>query len=342
MRSRVVIEHLIGEGHEVEIIASSRAADFLAKRFDGVNRIHGLHIVTEENRVRRGKTVWSNVLEGAGAIPSQIAAYFELVEGFRPEVVISDFESWTYYYGQLHRIPVLSVDNQQIINRCTQPADVLEGHRTEFEVTRAFIKSKLPFCAHYLVTTFFYPEIRKERTSLHPPILRPEILAAKPSRGDHLLVYQTAEGHETLTEVLAATGWECRIYGMRRQITEEQTEGSLRFMPFSETRFIEDLASARAVIAGGGFTTMSECVYLHKPMLSVPIRGQFEQVLNARWLERLGYGHACDEIDAAGVRRFLEAVPRCEEALASYSQDGNRDLLAALDQHLDRAAAGVY
>src|SRR6188768_3382094 len=74
MRSRVVLEHLIAQGHELEIMASGRATDFLSKRFSGVNRIHGLHMIYDENRVRRGKTLWSNVLTGATGTPKNIAA----------------------------------------------------------------------------------------------------------------------------------------------------------------------------------------------------------------------------------------------------------------------------
>ncbi|MBI5488694.1 MAG: teichoic acid biosynthesis protein [Deltaproteobacteria bacterium] len=341
MRSRVVLSHLVDEGHEVVVMASSRAADYLAKRFANVRRIHGLHIVYDENRVRRGKTVWSNVLQGSAALPSQIAAYFHLIADFRPAAVVSDFESWTYFYAKAHGLPCYSVDNMQIINRCRHPAELLEGAHANFELTRAFITAKLPFCDHYFITTYFRPEIRKERTSLHPPILRPEILAAKPVRGEHLLVYQTAEGHDVLTGILARSGRECRIYGMRRDIKEEAVEGNLRYRPFDEAGFIADLASARAVIAGGGFTLLGEAVYLHKPVLSVPVRGQFEQVLNGRYLERDGYGMTAPEIDEGVLRRFLDALPACEERLAVVTQDGNRDLFTALDAHLDRAAAGV-
>src|SRR5262245_60249514 len=157
MRSRVVLERLVGQGHEIEIMASGRATDFLAKRFEGVNRIHGLHMIYEENRVRRGKTLWSNVLSGAAGLPKNIAAYFELIKDFKPEVVISDFESWTYLYAKLQRVPVISIDNMQIINRTTLPAEIITGHDAEFQVTKAFIKGKLPFCSHYLITTFFQP-----------------------------------------------------------------------------------------------------------------------------------------------------------------------------------------
>ena len=342
MRSRVVLEHLVGQGHEVEIMASGRATDFLRKRFEGVNRIHGLHMIYDENRVRRGKTLWSNVLTGATGTPHNIAAYFDLIKDFHPEVVISDFESWTYLYAQLHRIPVISIDNMQIINRATHDAAIIGPDEATFQITRAFVKGKLPFCDHYLITTFFRPPIRKPKTSLFPPILRPEILRATRRAGDHLLVYQTAEGHDSLTATLAQAGVECRVYGMRRGLTEEQVDGNLRYRPFSEAAFVDDLASARAVIAGGGFTLMGEAIYLHKPMLALPLEGQFEQVLNARYLEREGYGKLAGRLDDPGaLRGFLEAVPRCAERLAGYAQDGNTQLLQRVDELLDQAAAGV-
>jgi uncharacterized protein (TIGR00661 family) len=176
---------------------------------------------------------------------------------------------------------------------------------------------------------------------LVPAVLRPEIIAARPSRGEHLLVYQTAEGHEALPEVLAACGRECRIYGMRRDLSTEEVEGNLRYRPFDEATFIADLASSRAVISGGSFTVMSECVYLHKPLFSLPVGGQVEQVVNARYLQASGYGRTAEHIDASALAEFLAAVPACEDKLASYRQDGNRVLFDALTAQLDRVAAGV-
>jgi len=279
---------------------------------------------------------------GVTGIPKNIGAYFELLGEFRPEGVISDFESWTYLYGKNHRLPVLSIDNMQVINRTKHSDEILEGHRAEFEVTRAFIKSKLPFCDEYFITSFFRPPIRKERTRLFPPILRPEILAAHRRPGEHLLVYTTGEGNEGLARTLAATGLECRIYGMRRDLTAEAIEGNLRYRPFSEATFIDDLASCRAVIAGGGFTLMGEAVYLRKPMLAVPLARQFEQVLNARYLAHEGFGRCAETLeDPATVHSFLEAVPACEAKLARYTQDGNNEIFGAIDEFLDKAAAGV-
>jgi len=143
MRSRVVLEHLVAEQHDVTIMASGRAVDFLSKRFADVNRIHGLHMIYEENRVRIDKTLWSNVLSGAAGIPRNIAAYFELIGEFRPEVVISDFESWTYLYGKMHRLPVLSIDNMQIINRTRLHDELIEGQYADRPQLRPILDAVL-------------------------------------------------------------------------------------------------------------------------------------------------------------------------------------------------------
>lgn len=338
MRSRVVLEHLVRAGHEIEIMASGRAAAFLGKRFEGVNTIHGLHMILEENRVRPGKTLWSNVLKGVMGVPGNIGAYFDLISAFQPEVVITDFESWSYYFGRTHRLPILSIDNMQVIHRCELPKDIIEGNEVSFQLTKTFIKAKLPSCDAYFITSFFRPPPRKENTYLFQPILRPEILAATPTDGDHLLIYQSGP-NAALQTALAATGLECRIYGMRPGLTEELREGQLRFLPFSEDGFIADLASARAVIAGGGFTLMGEAVFLHKPMLALPLEGQFEQWLNAKYLEREGYGMFTVTLDDPTVLpRFVERVPEYAKALASYRQSDNAEILAAVDQFLQRAA----
>ncbi len=343
IRSRVVLDRLVALEHDVEIMASSRAVDFLQKRFENVNRIRGLHMVYEDNLVAAGKTLWSNIVHTAlKGVPANVASYFELIQSFRPQLVISDFESWTYLYGQAHRIPVISIDNMQIINRCKHDEDVIAGHETAFQLTRAFIKSKLPGCDHYLISSFFKPPVRKKRTTIVPPILRDEIIAAKATQGDHVLVYQTGTSHGTMLEALAKSGLPCFVYGVRRDLKADASEGNLTFRPFSESQFVADLASCRAVVAGGGFTLMGEAVYLQKPMLAVPLGRQFEQLLNSRYLEKLGYGKCVEHLDdPAAVHEFLRDVPRYQEALAGYRQKGNRRLFEHLDHLLDRAEAGI-
>jgi len=339
-RSRVVIDHL-SRGHEVEVVVSGRAHDYLKARESdrlGVNKIWGLTIVYEDNEVRNLRTFLSNVTSGlAGGLPKNLKAYFDLTEKFRPDVVVTDFESWSYLFGKLHGVPVVSLDNIQLLNRCSHPPEVLAGHEADYLVAKGVVAAKLPGCFHYLITSFVAPEVVKPRTSLHPPVLRPEILAARAEPGEHLLVYQTSTSNAALPEMLRRCGRECRIYGLRRDLTEDLVDGNLRYRPFSERLFIDDLRCAHAVVSGGSFTLMSEAVYLHKPMLSVPVRKQFEQILNGRYLERLGYGLTADEVTRQRLGELLERVGEFEGHLAGYRQDGNLQLLARLDEVLAAA-----
>jgi len=342
-RSRVVIDHL-SRTHEVEVVVSGRAHDYLKARESdrlGVNRIWGLSIVYEDNEVRNLRTFLSNVKSGlTGGVPKNVKAYLDLTEKFRPDLVVSDFESWSYLFAKLHGLPVVSLDNIQLLNRCGHPPEVLAGHEADYLVAKGVVAAKLPGCFHYLVTSFVFPEIVKPRTSLHPPVLRPEILAARAEPGGHLLVYQTSTTNAALPEILRRCGRECRIYGLKRDLAADLVDGNLRYRPFSERQFIEDLRTAHAVVSGGSFTLMSEAVYLHKPMLSVPVKKQFEQILNGRYLERLGYGLTDDELTEARLGELLERVGEFQGNLARYRQDGNADLLAKLDEVLAAAAAG--
>ncbi len=339
MRSAVVLEHLAAAGHDVRIIVSGRAAQYLSQRYPGrVTEIKGLTMVYEDNVVRKMKTALEN-LKSIFDVPDNFKAYAETAREFSPDVVISDFESWTYWFAKGQRVPIISVDNMQIISRCEHEDDVLAGDKASYLLAKSIVRAKLARCNSYLVTTFFYPPVERPRTTLHPPILRDVILDAKAKTraGEHCLVYQSGTSHESLVDELRRVDAPFRIYGLRRDLKAPLTEGNLTFCPFSETTFIDDLATARAVIAGGGFTLMGEAVYLGKPMLSIPLIGQFEQILNANYLAKLGYGERARDVTAESVRAFLSRAPRYAENLASFEHDRNEGLFRQLDLAMDAA-----
>ncbi len=338
-RSRVILDALTRK-HEVTVVASGRAFDFLSARFANVHKIWGATLAYEDNAVHKLKTALQNVKAAVSGVPENVRQYFEIKERFTPECVITDFDSFAYLYAVNWMLPVLSIDNMQIINRCRHDPAITEGYEADFRLAQGIVKGKVPGCQHYFIATFFHPPLRKDRTSLHPPILRPEILSARPEPGEHLLVYQTSTSSSDLPALLERTGLPCRIYGLRRDLKADLVEGNLTYRPFSEKGFIDDLRTARAVVANGGFTLMGEAVYLHKPMLCVPVGGQFEQVLNARYLEREGFGAFAPQVTEEALRRFLAKLPVYESQLARWHQAGNEELLGALELKLAQIAAG--
>ncbi len=337
-RSKVILEHLLGRGHHIEVLVSGRAHAFLTRAFPElrVHEVEGLSMVYEDNRVRKSKTFVALLKK----LP-RIADNFELItrmsEGFDPELVISDFESLAYFFSKERELPVLSIDNMQILNRCELEVEIPDEERNSWRMAKSVVKAKLPHCDHYLITSFFFPKVIKRRTSLYPPILRQAILDARAAtkRGDHVLVYQTSDTFSDLIPTLQRLRSPFVVYGLKR---DEQL-GNVTLKGFSESGFVEDLATARAVVAGGGFSLMGEAVYLGKPMLSVPLKGQFEQTANALYLEKLGYGEYHRELSEAAVQRFLERSDGYADNLRGYTQEGNTLILAALDRLIDEIRA---
>ena len=327
-RSCVILRHLV-KSHDVQIVVSGRAHAFLRKTFPQleVHEIAGLNMVYEDNEVQRRRTALDFIKKLPG-FADNFETMTRLAEGFRPELVVSDFESFAYLYAKKHDLPVLSIDNMQIINRCELDVDIPDEEQASWQLAKTVVKAKLPHCDHYLITTFFFPPLRKARTSLFPPILRDAVLDAPRATGEHVLVYQTSDTFHDLVPTLQRLPGRFYVYGLKR----DEVLGNVTLKGFSEDGFVRDLASARAVLAGGGFSLMGEAVYLGKPMLSVPLKGQFEQTLNALYLQKLGYGEYHRELSERAIAEFLQRAPDYAKNVATHKQDRNRAILAKLDE----------
>lgn len=342
IRSSVVIPHLIEQGHQIEIVASSRAHDFLKARFEGVNEIWGLAMVMEDNRIDKSGTAREFLSGALTGLPDNIRRYVEMTRRFEPDVVVSDFETWSALYGHRHGLPVICIDNIQAVRRLWHPPEILRGRKAEWRLAKSVIKAKIPTAYHYLVTSYFDAEPRKPRTTVVPPILRPNIVAATPTDGEHVLVYQTSPSFANLPDVLRRfPEIPFHIYGLRRDLQQTEVEGNLSFRPFSDQGFVDDLASCRGVICSAGFTLLSEALHLHKPVLATPVRGQFEQVMNARYLEHLGYGALDEALDEFSVASFIAHLDEYRARLDAYPSRDNSKLFGELDALLDRVAAGL-
>jgi uncharacterized protein (TIGR00661 family) len=342
-RSHVVVDHLARAGHEIRIVVSGRAHAFLVKKLAAfpnvtVEEIHGLTLQYFGNALDRTQSVFQNLKSAPGGIKKNVEVYRRVAEsGFVPDVVVSDFESWAALYGSRHGIPVISIDNMQIINRCRHDKGLVRAKGFDFELARLAVKMKVPKGYHYLVTSFFFPPVKKKFTTLIPPILRPEVASLKWEPASHVLVYQTQTTNQALVPTLKQLPHRFRVYGLGR----EGSDGNVTLCPFSEQKFLEDLRTARAVVCGGGFSLLAEAVCLGIPTLSIPVAGQYEQELNARYLDALGYGAWAPRFEGRFIAEFLERCPEYRAPLGgSRLPRDNGMLFACVDELLARVARG--
>src|SRR5262249_56587431 len=139
----------------------------------------------------------------------------------------------------------------------------------------------------------------------------------------HVLVYQTSTSDERLVaELRRLSRFSFIVYGLRR----DAVEGNCTIKGFREAEFVKDLASARAVVTNGGLSLIHEAIYLQKPIFSVPVRHQFEQEMNARYLERYEYGLAAPRTDADVLEAFLRQEHKYTRALKHHHQKGDEVL----------------
>jgi len=155
-----------------------------------------------------------------------------------------------------------------------------------------------------------------------------------PTRGEHVIVYQTTDSDPRLVPALRAVPEVAfRVYGMR-QTARSGVKNNVELCSFDERAFLADLASARAVIANGGFSALAEAIALGKPVLSVPLQHQAEQQLNAAWLEALGLGMSARRITPDGVRAFIS---RCGIA-ETHPANASRSNIEVVDRVLAEVA----
>ncbi len=109
-------------------------------------------------------------------------------------------------------------------------------------------------------------------------------------------------------------------YGFGR----EGREGNIIFKKPSLDGFLRDLMSCKAIIANAGFSLVTEALHLGKPYLAIPVNHQFEQIFNAYWLNKMGYGAYWEDLNKERVESFLyNAAHSTQQKLATYPRQGN-------------------
>ncbi len=272
-RSKVIIDYLLQE-HNVQVVSSSRAFQFLNQSFPNrVHEIQGMHFAYKNEQVSKMGTLMLNVKNGPKNLFKNFTEYLHIKKSFKPDLVISDFESFSFLYAKQNDLPYISIDNMQVIDRCILDIKIPKEEKKNFALSKSIVKMKVPHANCYLITSFFEVEIKKEHTILVQPIVRDAIIEANPERGNHVLMYQTSSKLGTVTQVLhQIPEITFIVYGFNKELVDK----NIIFKSFSESGFVNDLASAKAVIANGGFSFISEAIYLKKPIYSFPLKNQFE------------------------------------------------------------------
>ncbi len=310
-RAREMVRHLLDKGHDVRVVAYDRSYASLKDEFDCLE-IEGLHIVSRDNRVSALGTLAHNLHRARKAI-ARNRALRQLFDQFQPELVITDFEPATAWLARWRNIPLLSLDNQHRLRdmKFRVPASLL----LDKWLTRLIIALMIPRPDIALATSLEQGPSTHPRTRIFPPIVRQQVLDLQPANEDFHVVYVTSAFDSLIYALRFFEDRTFHVYGHHA----ERVDGNIHYRAFSGDAFVQDLARCRSVIATAGFTLMSERPSLPKPLLALPMTGQFEQQVNALFLERSGCGMNARRASVEVLQTFFARDDQCRAALQDYN-----------------------
>lgn len=340
-RVRAMVE-MLRTSHDVVLYAPGDAHELLASAYAGTNvEVRDLPCLRFAYRCdgRLGKL--PTIVRAVPYLRRLSFLVTRLVDELRRgrfDVAITDFEPALPRAARHCGIPVISLDHQHFL---------VEGDfsflpvrlRWHAAVMGLAVRAFVPHADATIVSSFYHPKARRARDGVRRVgvLLRPEVVATLPRRGDHFTVYLRRTAPEALLAALAASGRPVHVFGLGVR----PPRGSIRFEPVSEGAFVSSLASAAALVTTAGNQVVGEAIFLGKPVLALPEPGNAEQEINARLLAASGAGvwARMDEVDGRRLAAFEARLHELERRCLQLSPSGNAVALAAVLCHLPERPA---
>ena len=192
------------------------------------------------------------------------------------DLVINDFEPITAWSCKWFDVPCFGLSNQFALWQKNFP------QRTS---KNAFLLDLLQLLAPVSHGYGFHYHVFSK--NIYPPIIKKEIRTLQTTEGGGFLIYLPAYKLAQINQILFHLPT-TTVNVFSQEINRAYRIGNHQYNPINASFFGEVLASSDGVITNAGFATTSECLYLKKPLMVVPMKRQPEQMQNALVLGQMG------------------------------------------------------
>jgi len=326
-----IATRLKGEGHNVRMLTYGERACTLLRDFNPT-RIAGITLHFN----RDGMSLFDTTLGNLGIFPFFLRNWRRLrweLAAFQPDAFITAYEPFSTFASHALGRPLISMDNQNELLHVRPAPDMRTfGLKLVQLATRVCTYG----AAHYVVKSFEKHESRASNVHFVSPVIQTVIRRLEPTAGRHVLVYLTKPNAE-LIGVMKAMRESFVVYCNNR-IGED---GNISYRAPGEG-YLRDLSSCKAIIGTTGFSLIADAIFLRKPYYGVPLRKQFEQTHNARFLGRSGLGEFSEKPSRQDLEGFLANLPAYRERLARYRFDPDEqvDVLLGILREVAPSPAG--
>lgn len=192
------------------------------------------------------------------------------------DVVINDFEHITALACKKKKIPSVQFGHQASFMSAATPRPNNKSMLGEL-VLKQYAKA----------TNYIGLHFQPYDTFIFAPIIKGVFLNALSTDEGHITVYLPAFQKDCLIKYLHAIP-EVHFHFFLPNVKEPYRESNITYMSINYNLFNQSLLSSYGIITGGGFETPAEALYLGKKLMSIPIKGQYEQQCNAAALQQMG------------------------------------------------------
>ncbi len=189
------------------------------------------------------------------------------------DLIINDFECITSLACKLKKIKSVHLGHQASFGSKNVPRPQKRDLLAEWIFT------------HYAQATETYGLHFKEYDkNIFQPIIRSSIVNANPKDNGHITVYLGQFNTQKIIEILGKiTDFKFEVFC--KDAKEISVLKNIKILPINQDFFTESLVNSHGIITGAGFETPAEALYLGKKVLTIPVKGQYEQLCNAEALK---------------------------------------------------------
>lgn len=211
------------------------------------------------------------------------------------DIIISDFEPVTCWAGIFRRKKVLGV-----------------GNHYKFLSNKKFLKNLSPnYFYNKMITKLVCPvdnyiafDYLKDSEKDFFPIIRKSLRMVNLSQEDFYICYLSSISVEE--QICFFKQFPDHIfYIFHNEIKEAYDDINIKLRPIDKVRFTEKLIKSKGVICHTGFQLTSECLFLGKKLLVIPIKNQIEQKFNTKTLSKFGV-ISSDKLDYLKFEDFFQ------------------------------------
>lgn len=275
----------------------------------------------DEKEILIGKTIRQNLTKAATFWKS-LNDIHKIVKSDEPDVILNFYDLLGGLYNGIFRpkAEYWVIGHQYLI------------YHPEFKFAPATGLNKFFFKLNTHMTAIgaskklalsFYELESTDEITVVPPLLREEVKKLKPILGDFFLTYIVNSGYgaEVLSFAKANPHLEIRAYWDKKDAAEtEHPLPNLSFHRVHDKNFLRDMAACKGLVSTAGFESICEAVYLGKPVMVIPVAGQYEQACNAIDTVYSGAGISSDNFDFAKLDDLIHAHFSTDNSMKAWTK----------------------